>query len=131
MKLHFLLVLAAAAGVGGIAVAQDSPTGRARPPVPQIAGAGLIDDDYPAEAFRAGQQGVVGVVLTVDAKGRVTNCSVASSSGSASLDAGACRILSRIMKFRPALDAEGKKTASTFATKWTWKLPEAAGLPAK
>src|SRR5918998_14963 len=51
------------------------------------------DEDYPASAVRAGEAGATGFRLEVGPNGRVTNCSVTSSSGSSALDSTTCRLL--------------------------------------
>src|ERR1044072_5940983 len=50
-------------------------------------------DDYPADAMRNEDQGSVSVRLSIGTDGRVSGCSVSSSSGSRSLDNATCRIL--------------------------------------
>lgn len=53
----------------------------------------VSNDDYPLDAIRNGEQGTVRFTLTVGADGRVSNCMIVESSGSASLDSTSCRIL--------------------------------------
>src|SRR5688500_16275429 len=76
--------------------------------------AGLItSDDYPPSALRNEEQGTVRVRLSIDASGRVTNCSVTSSSGSSQLDSTTCRLLQRRARFTPARDNTGQPIADT------------------
>lgn len=82
----------------------------------------MTDDDYPAAALRAGEQGTVEFQLDVDVKGGVTGCQVTKSSGSAALDSETCTFFSR-MRFSPAKDADGKKIPGTFSSRMNWKLP--------
>lgn len=79
-------------------------------------------DDYPMEALLREEQGTVGAVLTIDKTGRVSNCTIGSSSGSASLDRATCKILTERAKFSPALDAQGQPVASSFSQRITWRL---------
>ena len=51
--------------------------------------------DYPEEARRRGEEGRVTLRFTVERSGRVTEASVAASSGSAALDAAALTLLRR------------------------------------
>jgi protein TonB len=83
------------------------------------------DDDYPADAQRAGEEGTVQAKLDIDPSGRVVRCTVIRSSGHTSLDAGTCRILIRRARFVPAKDRNGEATADTYVTPpVTWRLYE-------
>jgi protein TonB len=84
---------------------------------------GLIrNDDYPEAAIERDEQGTTTVVLTVGTNGRVTGCSVASSSGSKTLDSATCSILSRRAKFTPAQDSSGNPTTGSFRQQIKWVL---------
>lgn len=83
----------------------------------------VTNDDYPASAIRAEQQGTTFISITVSAKGMVSDCSLQSSSGSQTLDQTACSILSRRARFQPALDADGQPTEDRFVTPFHWVLP--------
>ena len=85
-------------------------------------------DDYPAQAQLADEQGTVGVLVKVDASGRVADCAVEFSSGSAALDAQTCRLFWLRAKFEPHRDPSGKAVASVFRRKITWRL-EGEGMP--
>ncbi|MGN6817811.1 MAG: energy transducer TonB [Sphingomonas sp.] len=74
----------------------------------------FTNDDYPADAKRAGAQGTVSIVLSVDASGIVTGCRVATSSGNASLDAATCTLATRRGRFNVQKDAEGKAQPYTY-----------------
>lgn len=58
--------------------------------------------DYPPESLRAGQQGLVKVMITVNPEGRVTACSVYRSSGARPLDERSCALAFERFRFRPA-----------------------------
>lgn len=80
-------------------------------------------DDYPAEAQRNGEQGTVQVALTVDPTGKVSQCRVVLSSGSASLDGATCSILQRRARFLPARDASGRPVSDRVTSPpITWRL---------
>jgi protein TonB len=81
------------------------------------------DDDYPAAALRSEESGTTGYRLEIGANGRVTTCSVTSSSGSSSLDATTCRLLKQRARFSPATDSNGQPTADTYSGRITWRLP--------
>lgn len=88
------------------------------------------NDDYPAAALEAEEEGTVAVRLDVDAKGRLARCTVTESSGSAALDATTCRVFEERARFRPARDAAGKPVPDTVATRITWRIDQEASVPA-
>lgn len=84
----------------------------------------VTDDDYPPAALRSGDAGTVGFRLDVGPDGRVTDCTVTSSSGSSLLDQTACRLLQRRARFNPAEDENGNKIAAAFTSRFTWRIPQ-------
>ena len=91
-------------------------------------------DDYPAAALRGLEQGTTGFRLSIGADGRVFNCVVTRSSGSAALDAATCRILRSRARYRPARDTVGNPMTGSDSGRVTWRLPEEdphdrAGIP--
>ena len=81
------------------------------------------NDDYPAAAMRAGEEGAVAFVLAVGTTGRVENCTVTQSSGSIALDAATCSIVSRRARFFPARDESGRAIPGTAQAEIKWALP--------
>jgi protein TonB len=81
-------------------------------------------DNYPPAAIRAGAQGRVVARLSVGADGRVTDCSVTSSSGNDDLDSTTCRIAKSRVRFSPAKDDSGNSIASTYTLPVRWVLPQ-------
>jgi protein TonB len=84
----------------------------------------VSNDDYPPAALRAGDEGTTGFRLTVGADGRVTNCTVTSSSGSSSLDSATCRIMRSRARFTPARDSNGNPTTDTHTARITWRIQD-------
>lgn len=84
----------------------------------------VTDADYPPAALRAEDQGTVGFRLDVDASGKVTECTVTSSSGSSLLDNTACNLLKRRARFNPAEDASGNKIPATYPSRFRWQIPK-------
>ena len=80
-------------------------------------------DNYPPAAIRAGAQGRVIARLSVGTDGRVTDCSVSSSSGNDDLDSTTCRIAKSRVRFSPAKDDSGNPIASTYTLPVRWVLP--------
>jgi protein TonB len=84
---------------------------------------GLIrDDDYPSSALDREEQGTVSVSLSIGTNGRVSACSIVSSSGSRTLDSTTCRILTSRAKFTPARDSTGAVTTGTVPARITWRI---------
>ena len=90
----------------------------------------ITDDDYPASAIRAEQQGTTRLLITVSAHGVVSDCALVASSGAAVLDSTACRLLQYRARFTPALDANGAPTQSQVTSSITWKIPGYEPKPA-
>lgn len=84
----------------------------------------VTTDDYPARALREERQGVTGFRLDVGADGKVTNCTVTSSSGSPELDETACRLLARRARFKPAVGTDGQPLADTYTSRIVWRIPQ-------
>jgi TonB family protein len=80
-------------------------------------GGWFTDDDYPADAKRAGAQGSVSLLLSVDTSGKVAGCRVTASSGNASLDDATCRLAERRGRFTVQKDSQGN------AQPYTYSLP--------
>jgi periplasmic protein TonB len=80
-------------------------------------------DDYPAPALRAEAQGVTSVRLIIGPDGRVSDCVVTASSGTAALDAATCRILHTRARYFPARDATGTATSGGDEGRIRWTLP--------
>lgn len=83
----------------------------------------FTNDDYPAAAIRAEEEGVVGVTLAIGTNGRVTDCQVTKSSGSGALDQATCRLYRSRGKFTAARDATGAPVTATYSDRVRWQLP--------
>ena len=80
-------------------------------------------EDYPTTAIRNGETGSVRAQLAIGPDGRVTDCSIVASSGSAALDSATCRILTRRARFTPARNSDGAATSDSYMTpRITWRL---------
>lgn len=80
------------------------------------------NDDYPASALSSGEQGMVQAMLEIDESGRVMDCTVTRSSGSAALDSATCSILRRRARFVPARDEGGQAVTDQMSTSIVWRL---------
>ena len=97
---------------------------QARPARPdgQNRWAARIQENYPSRAIRDEIEGRVGVNVGIGPDGRVSSCSVSSSSGSSILDDAACQGMQRYARFEPALDDAGNPTNGSFSTTIVYQL---------
>src|SRR3546814_8358087 len=71
-------------------------------------------DAYPPAAKASGAEGRTGFAVDIDAKGRVTSCSITESSGTALLDSTTCALVVMNGRFTPAHDAAGTEVAGVW-----------------
>lgn len=83
----------------------------------------FTQDDYPVEALRRDEEGLVIAQVDVTADGRVGGCTVVQSSGSQALDSGTCSILTRRARYRPARNQAGQAVADHERVRIKWLLP--------
>lgn len=95
---------------------------RSASPKGQNGWAARIQSNYPPKAAREERQGRVGLRVTIGADGKVTSCSVTSSSGSPDLDAAACDGMTRYARYNPALDDAGNPIAGAASTAIQYRL---------
>lgn len=91
-------------------------------PKGQAGWAARIQENYPSDALRMEKEGRVGVAVTIGSDGRVTGCTVTSSSGTPSLDRAACDGMQRYARYDPALDSAGNPTSGSASTAIVYKL---------
>ena len=102
------------------------PSGNKATPTPITnPGNWITPDDYPAAAWVSHAEGPVGFELLIDPRGKVSRCTVTSSSGFAVLDQAACKLLSARASFSPGHDASGKAISGTYRSRVRWVMPEA------
>lgn len=95
---------------------------RSASPKGQANWAARIQANYPTRAAREEREGRVGLRVSIGPDGKVTSCSVTSSSGSPDLDEAACDGMTRYARYNPALDADGTPTSGSAATAIVYKL---------
>lgn len=115
-------------------ITPTAPPAPPPPPKPKVAaqraaprgnpGSWATDEDYPPSAQRAGAAGTSGFRLTVGTDGRVTACSITSSSGNSALDDATCKLVTRRARFTPAKDETGAAVTDTYANRIVWRIPE-------
>jgi protein TonB len=103
------------------------PPPRVQPKSPQPKGNPgnwATSNDYPSRALREDREGTTGFRVAVGPDGRVTSCSVTSSSGSPDLDETACSLITRRARFTPATDGEGQPTSGSYSNRVRWQIPK-------
>ena len=84
----------------------------------------VTTNDYPTSDLRQEHEGSTRYRLSIDASGKVNNCTVVASSGFAGLDQAACANLSRRGQFEPATDETGARAPGSYSGTVTWRLPQ-------
>lgn len=79
-------------------------------------------DDYPPSAVNGGMEGVVHLLLTIGANGRVVRCVPFGGTGNAEMDNAACGGFVRRGQFRPARDASGQPVVGYAYEGVNWKI---------
>lgn len=80
-----------------------------------------IQREYPAEAARIGEQGIMRMRVIVSAEGTVESCKILKSTETEELESPACKMMKNAT-FDPARDAAGVPFRSYFVTSITYKL---------
>lgn len=68
----------------------------------------VVFNNYPPRALKAGEQGMVGFLITIDKDGEPTECRVTHTSGHPQLDQETCALISNHGVFKPVRDANGR-----------------------
>ena len=107
----------------------DSPLVSPALPDPVVAtpqgnpGAWIQERDYRSNWIRQGLSGVAGFTLQIDARGRVSDCTITRSTGHEALDGATCRLLKRRARFDPARDPAGNRVAGSYSSSVAWEIP--------
>lgn len=83
----------------------------------------IMERDYRTRWIREGLSGVAGFTLEIDARGRVSDCTITRSTGHAVLDGATCRLLERRARFNPARNPAGEATSGSYSSSVAWKIP--------
>lgn len=119
--------------VAPVEIPRPAPVAPAAPPPPRIQpkiaqpkgnpASWATTNDYPTRALREERAGTTGFRVSVGPDGRVTSCSVTSSSGSPDLDEATCSNVTRRARFSPATDGEGNPTTDSYSNRIRWVIP--------
>jgi TonB family protein len=105
------------------------PPPRPTPPIATTSHA-VSAGDYPPLAIRLREEGKVLIKYLVSEDGRVSECTVMTSSGTSTLDDAACSIAKRSWKFKPAT-RDGKAVSQYLGAEVNFQLtPVSASRPA-
>lgn len=121
------IVLAVALGCAsaGHAATTRGPT----EPVPtNDPGTWVLGEDYPREELLNEVSGITTFKLSVDQTGKIVGCEIAASSGSATLDAVTCALVTSRAQFTPAKDARGRAVAGSYSNRIRWTIPNPGPL---
>ncbi len=88
------------------------------------AGRWVTNDDYRPRWIMEEMEGTARFTLAIDARGKVTGCTVTRSTGHAPLDAATCDLVTRRARFEAARDSSGKAVAGSYSGSVTWRIPE-------
>jgi TonB family protein len=95
----------------GIDVAAHASLTRAAAPL-NNSGPWLTAEDYPANLWSQGAQGLVNFRLSIDATGTPTQCHIQTSTRPEGFDRAVCQGIMKRARFSPALDRNGQPIAS-------------------
>lgn len=84
----------------------------------------VTNDDYRPRWIIEGLEGTARFTLQIDARGKVSGCTITRSTGHAALDAATCDLVSKRARFDAARDATGKPVAGSYSNSVTWRIPE-------
>ncbi|WP_156840778.1 energy transducer TonB [Novosphingobium aquimarinum] len=119
-----VIALPAAPVVAPPAPPPPAPKGPTSDPQPRgNPGNWATANDYPSRALREERTGTTGFRVTVGPDGRVTNCTITSSSGHPDLDEATCKNVSRRARFKPALQ-NGQEVQGTYSNRIRWVIPD-------
>ena len=101
------------------------PSFTPKAPQPINSAAGWVTvNDYPRSDLNRGNEGTTRIALSVDARGRVTNCQITQSSGHTRLDRKTCAKAKQRARFDPATNENGETVAGIFSAAVRWQIPQ-------
>jgi len=89
-----------------------------------VPGTWITDNDYRTSWINRGFEGRASFELSIDTRGRVSDCRITGSTGYQALDTATCRLLERRARFNPAKDSAGNNVAGSYSSSVRWRIPE-------
>lgn len=80
--------------------------------------------DYPKDALRTGQSGIVEFRLDLDEAGKISNCHILRRFNHDQFSDLTCHLLTQRARFKPALDATGKLVKTFYINSVRFLVPE-------
>ncbi len=84
----------------------------------------VTNDDYRTRWILEEMAGTARFALAIDARGKVTGCTITRSTGHAPLDAATCDLVTKRARFDAARDGTGKPVAGSYTGVITWQIPK-------
>lgn len=84
----------------------------------------VTNEDYRPRWVQEELSGTARFTLSIDARGKVTNCTITRSTGHPALDTATCDLVTKRARFDAARDGNGKPVAGTYSNAVTWRIPE-------
>jgi protein TonB len=105
-----------------IAMATAASIAMVQSPPLSSPGSWFSSADYPADALKAGQEGIVGTSMEIDANGTPKNCTIEKSSGFPALDSATCPILLNRARFSAIRSSIGAATTWRYHQSVVWTI---------
>lgn len=103
---------------------KPAPGPRWQPPKGSLVGL-FSSSDYPALAIFAKEQGTVGLVLLVDEKGKIVDCSSSAATASPQLIMQTCWVITNRGRMEPARDDQGRPVrAAIVPPRVSWAIAD-------
>ena len=87
-------------------------------------GTWVTNEDYRPRWIAEELSGTARFTLQIDARGKVTGCTITRSTGHAALDKATCDLVSKRARFDAARDGNGKPVSGTYSNSVRWSIPE-------
>ncbi|MEO1968319.1 MAG: TonB family protein [Sphingomonadaceae bacterium] len=84
----------------------------------------VSNSDYRSEWARRDWTGRASFRLAISAEGRVTGCTITSSTGHEALDTATCALVAKRARFNPARGKDGEPVGGSYAGTIVWQLPD-------
>lgn len=114
-------------GTGDLVIPQPVPSASPFDPVGARPagnpGKWVTNQDYRPRWIMEEMSGRAAFTLAIDARGRVTGCTITRSTGHAPLDAATCDLVTKRARFDAARDSSGKPVAGSYSGSVTWQIP--------